>query len=73
MPRKPTGRPVGRPQKPHGRVNVRMPLELLDAAEEAAAHEGILVPELMRNALTQYLANHPATTHPSPMKRAAKR
>jgi len=72
MPRKPTGRPRGRPQKPHGRLTVRVPQELLDQIEAAATTEGINVPELVRQALVQYLADHRTTTHLSPAERAAR-
>ena len=72
MPRKPTGRPRGRPQKPHGRLTVRVPQELLDQIEGAATAEGINVPELVRQSLVQYLADHRTTTRLSPAERAAR-
>lgn len=54
MAQAPTDRPPGRPQKPHTRVSVRMPLPLHARAVYLAELLEITVPQLIRTALDEY-------------------
>jgi hypothetical protein len=53
MPRPATGRPRGRPHKPHGRLTLRMPLDLLEALKADAAAAGTPVSRFCLDILKQ--------------------